>query len=168
MAQMDAPSLPTLTIELGHSSQENNGRGIDRGTFYQLDFKYGVNTKNNFNYTLNDDGTIYVPSGVYLVLGSFKVMPYTSDTFDLPAQMIVATGMRYDFPGIYQYAVQSYPMPKFSSVTTSNSLGSISMSGAMPMWTNDQKLWLGFSKVAGSAGQYPLLIQGFLNYLKVG
>ncbi|NML34522.1 hypothetical protein [Paraburkholderia antibiotica] len=169
-ASMDAPSLPSLTIELGHTSQANGGLGIDMGTYYQLDFQYGVTVKNQFNYTLNGDGTINIPAGVYLVVGTFNLTSQDADTYDTPPQMIVSTGQRYAFPGIYQYAVRSYPSPKVGAAASpvGNVLGSVTMSGAMPLWSNDQALWLGFSKVLGSANGKPLHTQGFLSYLKIG
>lgn len=52
---------PVLAIELGHSAQANGGRGIDMGNWYQLDFRIGVSTHNDFQYTANSDGTITIP-----------------------------------------------------------------------------------------------------------
>ncbi|WP_321899869.1 hypothetical protein [Paraburkholderia heleia] len=87
-------ALPALTIEPGHSVQENGGLGIDQGSWYQYDFGVGSNTPvNGFEYTVNSDGTIVIESGVYLVTGSLKIDPTDGapDTYDIPAQMTVAT-----------------------------------------------------------------------------
>ncbi|WP_157003062.1 hypothetical protein [Ralstonia sp. A12] len=92
---------PVFTIELGHSGQANGGRGIDMGSWYQLDFRVGVDTYNGFPYTANNDGTIIIPSGVYLVIGSAKILVLTTDTYQLPAQMVFAAGQNIAYPGIY-------------------------------------------------------------------
>jgi hypothetical protein len=102
-------NLPVLTLELGHSQQPNRGRGIDKGYWYQLDFRIGVTTNNGFEYTTNDDGTITVLSGVYLVCSSAKILATATDMYALPAQMFFAAGQGHAYPGTYQYAVQGYP-----------------------------------------------------------
>ncbi len=90
---------PVLAIELGHSAQANGGRGIDQGSWYQLDFNIGVHTFNGFQYTANTDGMTTIPSGVYLVSGSAKIIAPAADTYQLPAQMAFAVGQSVAYPG---------------------------------------------------------------------
>lgn len=61
---------PVLTIDLGNAGQASGGLGIDMGDWYQLDFRIGVSNNNDFQYTANDDGTITIPAGLYLVSGT--------------------------------------------------------------------------------------------------
>lgn len=158
---------PVLTIELGHSARANGGRGIDMGSWYQLDFRVGVGASNGFEYTANDDGTITIPSGVYLVSGNVKILVPSTDTYQLPAQMYFATGQGYEYPGIYQYAVQQYPDAPIGSVTTSDILGSLRVSGVQS-WGSGSPLWMGFAKVLGSQHQTPLALQGYMSIVKIG
>jgi hypothetical protein len=39
---------PVLTVDLGNSGQASGGFGIDMGDWYQLDFRVGVTTGNDF------------------------------------------------------------------------------------------------------------------------
>ncbi|CAG2266095.1 hypothetical protein [Burkholderia sola] len=160
--------LPVLTIELGHGAQANGGRGIDKGNWYQLDFRIGAAIANCFQYTANDDGTITIPSGVYLVAGSAKILVPSTDTYHLPAQMVFATGQVYAFPGIYQYAVQQYPDAPISSTSVSGVLGSLRLSGVQANWGSVNPLWMGFAKVLGSQNQTPLALQGYMSIVKTG
>ncbi|HDR9063678.1 TPA: hypothetical protein QDB03_005343 [Burkholderia vietnamiensis] len=121
--------LPVL-IELGHGAQANSGRGIDMGNLYQLDFRIGVSAANGFEYTANADGTITIPSGVYLVSGSAKIIAPSTDMYQLPAQMSFAVGQNYPFPGICQYAVLQYPDAPVGSAMMFGVLGSSRMSGS--------------------------------------
>ncbi|MBN3777341.1 hypothetical protein G3O06_07195 [Burkholderia sp. Ac-20345] len=159
---------PVLTIELGHSAQANGGRGIDMGSWYQLDFRVGVGASNGFEYTTNNDGTITIPSGMYLVSGSVKIIAPSTDTYQLPAQMYFAIGQGYAYPGIYQYAVQHYPDAPVGSVTTSGVLGSLGISGVQASWGPGSPLWMGFAKVLGSQHQTPLALQGYMSIVKLG
>ncbi|MDN7629686.1 hypothetical protein [Burkholderia cenocepacia] len=159
---------PVLTIELGHSAQANGGRGIDMGSWYQLDFRVGVGASNGFEYTVNDDGTITIPSGVYLVSGNVKILAPSTDTYQLPAQMYFAIGQGYAYPGIYQYAVQQYPDAPVGSITTSGILGSLRVSGVQASWGPGNPLWMGFAKVLGSQHQTPLALQGYMSIVKIG
>lgn len=159
---------PALTIELGHSAQANSGRGIDMGSWYQPDFRVGVGASNGFEYTANDDGTITIPSGVYLVTGNVKVLAPLTDTYQLPAQMYFAIGQGYAYPGIYQYAVQQYPDAPVGSVTTSGILGSLRVSGVQASWRPGNPLWMGVAKVLGSQHQTPLALQGYMSIVKIG
>jgi len=161
-------TLPVLTIELGNSGQANGGLGIDMGSWYQLDFRIGVSNDNDFQYTANDDGTITIPSGVYLVSGSAKIIAPSNDTYQLPAQMYFAAGEGYAYPGIYQYAVQRYPDTPVTSATTSGVLGSLDMSGVQANWGGGNELWMGFAKVLGSENQTPLAPQGYMSIVKIG
>ncbi|MPV68010.1 hypothetical protein [Burkholderia sp. BE17] len=158
--------LPVLTIELGHSAQANGGRGIDMGNWYQIDFRVGVGASNGFQYTANADGTITIPSGVYVVTGSAKILAPATDTYQLPAQMAFAVGQNYAFPGIYQYAVQQYPDAPVGSASISDVLGSLRVSGVQSWGSNP--LWMGFAKVLGSQNQTPLALQGYMSIVKVG
>ncbi|WP_175948097.1 hypothetical protein [Burkholderia pyrrocinia] len=160
--------LPVLTIELGHSSQANGGRGIDMGSWYQLDFRVGVQAINGFHYTANADGTIAIPSGAYLVSGSAKILAPATDTYQLPAQMAFAVGQNYAFPGIYQYAVQQYPDAPVGSASMSGVLGSLRMSGVQASWGSSSPLWMGFAKVLGLQNQTPLALQGYMSIIKIG
>ncbi|KVC72108.1 hypothetical protein [Burkholderia ubonensis] len=159
--------LPVLTIELGHSGQANGGRGTDMGNWYQLDFRVGVGASNGFQYTENTDGTITIPSGVYLVTGSAKILAPATDAYQLPVQMAFAVGQNYSFPGIYQYAVQQYPDAPVGSASISGVLGSLRMSGVQS-WGSDSPLWMGFAKVLGSQNQTPLALQGYMSIVKIG
>lgn len=159
---------PVLAIELGHSAQANGGRGIDMGDWYQLDFRLGVHTYNDFQYTANNDGTITIPSGVYLVCGSAKILAPTTDTYQLPAQMVFAVGQSVAYPGIYQYAVQQYPDAPITTASTSGVLGMVRVGGVQGSWNSNNPLWMGFSKVLGSQSQTPLALQGFMSIIKVG
>lgn len=159
--------LPVLTIELGHSSQANGGRGIDMGNWYQLDFRVGVEATNGFQYTTNADGTITIPTGAYVVSGSAKILAPATDTYQLPAQMTFAVGQAYAFPGIYQYAVQQYPDAPVGSASISGVLGSLHTSGVQS-WGSSNPLWMGFAKVLGSQNQTPLALQGYMAIVKIG
>ncbi|MDF3081483.1 hypothetical protein [Burkholderia sola] len=160
--------LPVLTIELGHGAQANGGRGIDMGNWYQLDFRIGVSAANGFQYTPNADGTITIPVGVYLVSGSAKILAPSTDTYQLPAQMIFAAGQNYAFPGIYQYSVQQYPDAPLGSASISGVLGSLRTSGVQASWGSSSPLWMGFAKVLGSQNQTPLTLQGYMSIVKIG
>ncbi|CAG9258035.1 conserved hypothetical protein [Burkholderia diffusa] len=160
--------LPVLTIELGHSSQANSGRGIDMGNWYQLDFRVGVEATNGFQYTTSVDGTITIPTGAYLVSGSAKILAPATDTYQLPAQMTFAVGQAYAFPGIYQYAVQQYPDAPVGSAAISGVLGSLRVSGVQANWGSSNSLWMGFAKVLGSQNQTPLALQGYMSIVKIG
>ncbi len=138
------------------------------GNWYQLDFRIGLSAANGFEYTTNADGTITIPSGVYLVSGSAKILATSTDTYQLPAQMAFAVGQNYAFPGIYQYAVQQYPDAPVDSASISGVLGSLRMSGVQANWGSSSPLWMGFAKVLGSQNQTPLALQGFMSIVKIG
>ncbi|RBB36783.1 hypothetical protein DPV79_24305 [Burkholderia reimsis] len=160
--------LPVLTIELGHGAQANGGRGIDMGNWYQLDFRIGVTAANGFQFAVNADGTMTIPSGVYLVSGSAKILAPATDMYQLPAQVVFAVGQNYAFPGIYQYAVQQYPDAPVGSAMMSGVLGSLRMSGVQASWGSSSPLWMGFAKVLGSQNQTPLALQGYMSIVKIG
>ncbi|BAS04878.2 hypothetical protein [Ralstonia phage RSF1] len=160
-------ALPGLTIELGHSSQANGGRGIDKGSYYQLDFNVGTNYYNGIEAVSNPDGTLTLPNGYYLVIGSAKVVADSQDTFQIPQQVTLAAGQNYDFPGIYQYAVQALPQPPQSSGSETGAIGFIQIGGAMPFASSDP-VWLGFSKVTGSVNSVILRLQGYISFVKFG
>lgn len=161
------PNCPVLVVEFGHSAQANNGRGIDRGGWYQVDLGVGVTSINGFQFTANSDGSANIPGGVYLVCAGAKIIADSTDTYALPAQMTVATGQAYGYPGIYQYAVQRFPDLPVSNANTAGVLGYAAFSG-VATWSGASPLWLGFSKVLGSASQTPLRLQGYLSYVKIG
>lgn len=160
-------TLPALTIELGHSQQASGGRGIDMGDWYQLDFRIGVTTNNNFQCTTNEDGTISIESGLYLVSGSAKIIAPSTDMYELPAQIYFAVGQGYAYPGIYQYAVQRYPDAPIGNASVSGVVGSLGMSGVQANWGGNE-LWMGFAKVLGSQNQTPLTLQGYMSIVKIG
>lgn len=138
------------------------------GNWYQLDFRIGVATSNGFQYTANSDGTITIPSGVYLVSGSAKIIAPSTDTYQLPAQMYFAAGRGYAYPGVYQDAVQQYPDAPVGSASISGVLGSLRMSGVQASWGSSSPLWMGFAKVLGSQNQTPLALQGYMSIVKIG
>jgi hypothetical protein len=161
------PVIPTLTIELGNSGQANGGYGIDQGSYYELDFNIGVTAKNGFPYSVNSDGTFTLTQGgIYLVNGTCKIIAPASDSYSIPAQVILATGQNYAWPGVYQYAVQRYPDLSLQGSGVSGVLGSISLSGTMDLWGAGSPIWLGYSKVKGGSGGNPLQLQGFITYMK--
>ncbi|MBN3779907.1 hypothetical protein G3O06_20435 [Burkholderia sp. Ac-20345] len=154
--------MPTLMIELGHSAQQNGARGIDKGGYYQIDFHAGTTAYNGFQYVANSDGTLTLPQGQYMINGSVNVIAPSTDTFQLPAQVALAIGTVYKWPGIFQYAVRAFPSLPIASQSVSGSLGSIVISGVQA-WDSNWELWLGFSKVLGSVNQTPLLLQGVVS-----
>ncbi|WP_439889651.1 hypothetical protein ACS7SF_10025 [Ralstonia sp. 25C] len=159
---------PVLAIELGHSAQANGGRGIDQGNWYQLDFRIGVQSYNGFQYTANNDGTITIPSGVYLVSGSAKILALTTDTYQLPVQMAFAAGQNVEYPGIYQYAVQQYPDAPITIAPVSGVIGMLRVGGVQGSWNSNSPLWMGFAKVLGTQNQTPLALQGYMSIIKIG
>ncbi|WEY37766.1 hypothetical protein [Paraburkholderia sp. SUR17] len=160
--------LPVLAIELGHSQQANGGRGIDMGNWFQLDFRIGVNTFNGFAFQTNSDGSATIAGGVYLVAGGVRIIADSTDTWQLPTQMTIATGQSsYPFPGIYQYDAQRLPDYPVASVSAGGVIGFATLCNVMPSW-GDGKLWLGFSKVIGPSTQTPLRLQGYMTYTKIG
>ena len=161
--------LPVLQIELGNSAQANGGRGIDQGSWYQLDFRTGVQAFNDFQYTANSDGTITIPTGIYLVTGSAKIIAPSADNYSLPAQITFAVGQAYGYPGVYQNAVQRFPDSPTGGITTGGTmmLGSLMLSGIQAFGSN-YPLWMGFSKTLGSTNQVPLSLQGYMALVKVG
>jgi hypothetical protein len=162
-------ALPTLTIEFGHSAQANGGRGVDMGSWYQLDFRIGTSGSGGFQYTVNEDGTITLgQGGVYLVSAGLTVGAQ-NDTYGVPLLMTVATGMNYAWPGLYQYAVQAKPnqFAMAGQAQLSGEPGYIPMCGVARLWGTSSPLWLGFSKIAGVNGNI-LSLKGFLTYVKVG
>ncbi|QCP50146.1 hypothetical protein FAZ95_13745 [Trinickia violacea] len=160
-------SLPGVVVELGNSGQANGGIGIDQGSWYQIDFRIGTNFFNGLQATINSDGTMVLPGGVYILCGNAKIIAWSSDTYQLPAQMVFAVGVAYSFPGVYQYAVQRFADYPLSTQTVSGYLGSLNISGVQPNW-GGQSLWMGFSKVLGSQSAAPLHLQGAMTILKVG
>ncbi|WP_247539230.1 hypothetical protein [Ralstonia pseudosolanacearum] len=104
--------------------------------------------------------------GTYLVCCGAKIIADSTDTYQLPAQMTVATGQAYDYPDVYQYAVQRFPDLPLSSANTAGVLGYISFSG-VARWGSDP-VWLGFSKILGSANQVSPRLQGYLSFVKMG
>lgn len=160
--------LPVLTIELGNSAQDNGSRGIDRGNWYQLDFRIGTSVSNGFKYTANDDGTITIPSGVYLVAGNAKVIAPQTDNYLLPAQMTFAAGMYYGYPGVYQNAIQQIPDVSTGNARMAGTLGSINVCGVQSSWGPGSPLWMGFDKVLGSENRIPLSLQGYMSIVKIG
>ncbi|WP_175950390.1 hypothetical protein [Burkholderia sp. BCC0405] len=161
--------LPVLSIEFGNSGQANGGRGIDQGSWYQLDGHVGFNAFNGFQYTVNADGTIAIgQGGTYLALGELKAIASGTDTYQLPVQMIVSVGWNgYGYPGVYQYNVQRFPDAPISTASVSGVLGTICLSGAQ-QWGPGFTIFVGFSKVLGSANQQPLVMQGMLSIVKIG
>jgi hypothetical protein len=95
------------------------------------------------------------------------VTPDGSDLYQLPAQITLAMGTGYAWPGVYQQAVQAFPSPALGSQNVS-SLGSISLAGTTPGFGTDNPIWLGFSKVAGSQYGKTLGLQGTIAITKVG
>ncbi|KVS50712.1 hypothetical protein WK39_28030 [Burkholderia cepacia] len=160
-------SLPVLIIEFGNSAQPNGGRGIDNGTYYQPDCRIGTTAYNSFPYVTNSDGTITVPSGLYLVSGCLQIIAPSTDTYQLPAQMTVAMGMVYKFPGIFQYAARVLPDISLASQSVSGTIGTVVIS-SVQSWGADWEIWTGFSKVLGSSSQTPLLLQGELSVTQLG
>ncbi|KVH51165.1 hypothetical protein [Burkholderia diffusa] len=163
-------TLPVLTIELGNSAQANGGRGIDQGNWYQLDFHVGTNASNGFQYTVNSDGTITIPSGVYLVSGSAKIIAPSNDTYQWPAQMFFGVGQAYAYPGVYQNAVQRYPDMAQGTISTPGGgsiFGPLMLSGVQSFGPG-YPLWMGFAKVLGSVNSTPLSLQGYMSIVKIG
>ncbi|RQH06614.1 hypothetical protein [Paraburkholderia dinghuensis] len=164
------PTIPTLTIELGHSQQAGNGYGIDQGTYYELSFSIGVTARNGFLYSVNSDGTLALGlAGTYLVVGCSKVVAPAADTYTIPGQIVLATGQQYAWPGIYQYAVQRYPDLSETSVSVAGGavLGTVALAGSIASWTAGTSTWLGFTKINGQSGSNPLKLQGYLTYAKI-
>ncbi|WP_439890840.1 hypothetical protein ACS7SF_17010 [Ralstonia sp. 25C] len=159
-------TLPALIVELGHSMQASDGRGVDRGSWYQVNLGIGTNALSGFQLSVNDDGSANLAAGTYLVCCGAKIIADSADTYQLPAQMTVATGQACDYPGVYQYAVQRLPDLPLSSTNTAGVLGYISFSG-VARWGVDP-VWLGFSKILGSSNQVPLRLQGYLSFVKMG
>lgn len=155
-------NLPTLIIEFGNSAQPNGGRGIDNGNYYQPDCRISTTAYNSFPYVTNSDGTVTVPPGLYLVSGCLQIIAPSTDTYQLPAQMTVAMGMVYKFPGIFQYAARVLPDEPLSTQSVSGTIGTVVIS-SVQNWSADWEIWTGFSKVLGSASQTPLLLQGELS-----
>ncbi|MEK7888210.1 hypothetical protein AAB992_13915 [Burkholderia contaminans] len=163
-------TLPVLTIELGNSSQANGGRGIDQGNWYQLDFHIGTSAANDFQFTVNTDGTITIPNGVYLVSGSAKIIAPSGDTYQWPAQMFFGVGQAYGYPGVYQNAIQRYPDMAQGTISTpgnSSVFGPLTLSGVQS-FSPDFPLWMGFAKVLGSVNSTPLSLQGYMSIVKIG
>lgn len=162
-----SPACPTLIIELGHSQQPNGGLGIDNGDHYQPDCRIGVASYNGVQYTTNTDGTLNVQDGLYLVAGSATIWATGPDTYPAPAPIVFALGQSYGWPGVYQYAVQVQPDTATSSIATSGAMGSVRVSGVLPL-SAATPVWIGFSKVLGSQSQRPLALRGHLSLVKIG
>lgn len=162
------PSLPALIFELGNNAQPNGGLGIDNGSYYQVDCRINPMIV-NFPYTANNDGTINVPDGLYLIAGSAKIILPSQDTVTRPAQMVFAFGQGYSWPGVYQSAVQTYPLVDavMGSDDAPGVLGSVIVNGVIPLSKNSP-VWMGFSKVLGSQRQIPLALQGHVSIVKIG
>lgn len=164
---LNIPVSPTLVVELGNSNQANGGRGIDQGSWYQLNFNVGTNSYNGFPYQPNSDGTAQLTEGgVFLVCCNAKIISSNSDAYALPIQMAVATGQYYAYPGVYQYAVQRFPDPPVANQSVSGVVGNVAFSGVIASW-GLTPLWLGFSKIVGASGT-PLSLQGTVSYTKIG
>lgn len=168
--------LQGMRIELGHSAQQSNARGIDKGTYYQLDMSIGQTTYNGLQVQNQTDGTVILPAGLYSVVGGGKILSpdTTSLVFTMPAQMILAAGIQSSlFPGIYQYSVQSYPEQTFNVsghpangpipgvAGMSRMTGTMSSDGQTP-------IWLAFSKVFDTTNTDTLALQGYVEFLKIG
>lgn len=65
---LNKPSSPGglsgLHIELGY---QPNYEGIDKGDHYELDFTMATNTFGGFQFAVNSDNSISMPTGMYLV-----------------------------------------------------------------------------------------------------
>jgi hypothetical protein len=159
---------PAMKIELGNSAQANGGRGIDKGSYFQVDMSIGQTLLNGLTATNNADGTVTLPAGHYEVTGTIKIVANPAGQFDLPPQLTLATGNSpYSFPGVYQTDVQYLPQAKISSTTSGSSFGTMAISGIIDLAATDS-LWLRFSKIAdaGNAANF-LSLQGYLNYIKL-
>jgi hypothetical protein len=159
-------TLPGIIIELAHSSQANGGRGIDKGGYYQLDFRVGSSSFNDFSYTQNADGTITLPDGMYLVTRSAKIIAESPDSYPVPAQVSLAVGQNIAFPGIYQYAVQSLPQPSQTTQSVNGAIG-VAQIGGCQHFSSMSPVWMGFRKVTGVGGVV-LLLQGYITILRIG
>lgn len=159
---------PAMKIELGNSAQANSGRGIDKGSYFQVDLSIGQTLLNGLTVTNNADGTATLPAGHYEVTGTIKIVASAAGQFDLPPQLTLATGNSpYTFPGVYQTDVQYLPQAKVGTTTSVTSFGTMAVSGIIDLGAAD-KLWLRFSKVAdaNNASNF-LMLQGYLNYIKL-
>lgn len=172
-AKAGVATLPSLRIELGNSAQANGGRGIDKGPYYQLDFNIGVEVKGGLAPTFETDGTMYLPAGTYAVMGGGKIISSPSQqTYDLPPQLTLATGVAYGFPGVYQNAVQSFP-DGIITVGGVGASGTIATSGMATLTGTLEAglswpVWLGFSKVQSKSDTNTFLaLQGYVEYLKI-
>ncbi|WP_345815246.1 hypothetical protein AAGS40_23155 [Paraburkholderia sp. PREW-6R] len=158
-----AASLPGFQIEPGNTSQGNFGRGIDMGNYYQLDMSLG-NSLNGLSVEFNDDKTMNLPFGTYLVVGSANIVADSEDTFQSPIQMVFSAGfLGFGFPGIYQYSAQYFPPPPVSTVTQGGELGYLSFSSVVRI---ANPVAVCFSKIVGPGG-VALRLQGNLAFLKI-
>lgn len=155
-------NLPTLIIDVGNDAQPNDGRGIDRDKYYQLDFHSGTTAYNDFPYVVNSDGTFTVAPGLYLVTGCLQIVASVADTYQLPAQMTFATGRFYRWPGRVHDGIQAVPGPPTATQSVQGSLGMIVISGVQK-WDVDWEVWMGFSKILGTTSQEPLKLLGGLS-----
>lgn len=174
------PTLPGATFAFGHTAQPNGGRGIDKGSWYLFDTSAGGVTKYG-GLSLSaigsgtDKGRFTIPSGLYFVSFNANVLVDSgtvSDTFDLPAQVIVSM-MNSDtgFPGPYQWSVQyrpNYVTLKAQSFPNGTQLGSVNASGVVSMGGRVNTCALGFKKVTGSVNNTTLILQGYCVILKIG
>jgi len=160
-------NLPGITIELGHSAQANGGRGIDQGSYYQLDMSIGSDTFNGLAVTFNADKTMNLPGGTYLIAGSALLTNGgVTDTYQVPIQMVLSAGYTgYGFPGIYQYSTRVFPGPVTGTMSLSGGFGSIGISGTGP---GVSPMAVMFSKIAGSVSGITLSLQGYITFLKIG
>ena len=160
-------NLPGFIIELGHGAQANGGRGIDQGSYYQLDMTIGSNAFNGLAVTFNSDKTMTLPVGTYLIVGSAVIgNGGATDTYQVPIQMVLSAGYTgYGFPGIYQYSTRVFPGPVTGTLSLSGGFGSIGLSGTGP---GVSPMAVMFSKIAGSVSGTTLALQGYVTFLKIG
>ncbi|GJH25800.1 MULTISPECIES: hypothetical protein [Caballeronia] len=155
--------LSGVHIELGY---QPNDRGIDKGDHYELDFTMATNTFGGFQFTVNSDNSISVPTGMYLVDADAEINAPVEDDWQIPAQMTFSVCNGYGYPGVYQQAVRRFPDLPLGTQKKGGTLGSLILAG--PLWISaGDHVWAGFTKVLGANTQTPLMIRGRLSLTKV-
>nr|WP_284503049.1 hypothetical protein [Caballeronia sp. AZ10_KS36] len=156
-------SASGLHIELGY---QPNDRGIDCGDHYQLDFGMATSTFGGFQFTLNSDNSISVPTGMYPVTADAEISASPEDVWQIPAQMTFSVCVGYGYPGVYQQAVRRFPDASLGTLQKVSTLGSLALAGPIAISAGDH-VWAGFSKVVGPNTQTTLMIHGRSSLTKV-
>ncbi|MBN3777434.1 hypothetical protein G3O06_07700 [Burkholderia sp. Ac-20345] len=152
-------TLPYYRWEVGHSSQQNGGLGVDMGSWYRIDMSIGGD--GSLPVTIDGNGYVVLPQGQYLAFSGAHVIS-TIDGQMVQNETWQASFMfdqSFGFPGVYQYNALY-----FKRLDNQPEDFTLSMSDVRRVGVKDNKACFGFAKT----NTHTVRPQGYVGVVKIG